>query len=248
MRRAATVKEYSTDPYEIPLDFGGSLAGRSVIKSCLAMAYDAGLDIDQCEHAKTYLLSDGEACLGYFNEYDVVQKRPERTFFHWVHVYGNPDQKQVLAYVEYFGWQRIVACLSSNYGGERFSRGYAIDPVTGKELDIDVVLEMEPAEIPEIYGYKRIDYEEVRRSLDVLVRAWMEHDRERAMLRAIDDALEFARLECGVEPGDELSREKCAELSRVIVDRLEPFLLHRLSSDLRVGDLQKLIEKSRNRG
>ena len=44
----------------------------------------------------------------------------------------DPNERQLLAYVEYFGWLRIVACLSNNYEGIAFSHCYAIDPVAGK--------------------------------------------------------------------------------------------------------------------
>ena len=248
LRKETSVKEYSAYPYEISLNFGGLLAGRSVVKSCLALAYDAGLNINNCEHAKSYLLSDGDACFGYFNEYDVVKGRPKRTFFHSVYVCGNPARKQILAYVEYFGFQRIVACLSSNYVGEAFSHGYTIDPVTGKELEIEFYLELEPEEIAEIYAYKKVNYDEVRRALEVLLAAWSKLDVERAIANAVEDALEFAGAECGVKSGDLLSDEQAAKIPRVVTDRLEPFLLHLIFGRmLSAEDLQKIVRKSQEK-
>ena len=111
VRRAERKQEYSSEPYEIPLNVGGPLAGRSMIKSCLAMVYDAGFDIDHCEDAKRYLLNGGEPCFGFYTKRDSVKNRPEKTFFHCVHVRGDPERRQILAYVEYFGWLRFVACL-----------------------------------------------------------------------------------------------------------------------------------------
>ena len=248
LRKAISVREYSADPYEISLNFGGPLTGRSVVKSCLALAYDAGLEINNCEHAESYLLSDGDACFGYFNEYDIVKDRPERTFFHSVYVCGNPARKQVLAYVEYFGFQRIVACLSSSYVGEVFSHGYAIDPVTGKELDIEFDLELKPEEIAEIYAYKKVNCAEVRQALEALLTAWSELDVEQAMSNAVEDALEFAGAECGVKSGDLLSDEQAAKIARIATDRLEPFLLHHVSGRmLSAEDLQKIARKSQEK-
>ena len=249
LRKATFVREYSPDPYEISLNFGGPLTGRSIVKSCLTLAYEAGLTIDNCEHAKSYLLSDGDACFGYFNEYDVVKDRPERTFFHSVYVCGDPARKQVLAYVEYFGFQRIVACLSSNYIGEAFSHGYAVDPVTGKELDIEFDLEIEPEEISEIYAYKKVNYDEMRRALGTLLAAWSELDVERAMSNAVEDALKFAGAECGVKSGDILSDEQAAKFARVFTDRLEPFLLHVVSGrKFSAEDMQKIAERLKEKG
>ena len=245
LRKATAVREYSADPYVISLKLGGPLAGRSIVKSCLALAYDAGLSIDDCEHAKSYLLSDGDACFGCFNEYDVVKDRPERTFFHSVYVCGDPAKKQLLAYVEYFGFQRIVACLSSNYTGKAISHGYAIDPVIGKELDIKFDLEIKPEEIPEIYVYKKVNYDEVKRALEALLAAWSDQDVERAFSNAVEDVWEFACAECGVESGDLLSDEQAAKIARVVTARLEPFLRHLISGRMfSAKDMQKIVRKS----
>ena len=249
LKNATHEREYSAAPYAIPLKFGGYLAGRSVVKSCLALAYDTCIDIDCCEQAKNYLLSNGEACFGYFNAYDVVRNRPERTFFHCVHVCGDPAQKQILAYVEYFGWQRIVACLSSKYIGKAFSHSYAIDPVTGRELDIEIELKIEPDEIQEIYAYKKVDYVEVKRSFEALMAVWSDQERERAYLNAIEDALTYASAQCGVKDGDLLSERQTAQFARVFTNRLEPFLLHLFSgSMLSEEDLQKIARKSQGHG
>ena len=51
MRKAEATKEYSRDPFAVPLEVGGLLAGRSIVKSCLAMAYDAGLTMSDCKEA-----------------------------------------------------------------------------------------------------------------------------------------------------------------------------------------------------
>ena len=57
-----------------------------------------------------------------------------------VHSQKIRKRRQLLAYVEYFSWLRIVACLSQNYGGPSFSHCYAVDLVTGEDLELDVVL------------------------------------------------------------------------------------------------------------
>ncbi len=200
--RADLRREYSREPYAISLNVGGPLAGRAMIKSCLAMVYDAGYDIGHCEEAANFLLKGGRPCFGYYSERDVVRNRPKEIFFHCVHVCGDPKKGLLLAYVEYFGWLRIVACLSNNYKGKTFSHCYAIDPVSGGKLDLDIELVIEPADIPQIYSYERVDYSEVRRALGVVVEAWRQIGMERARANAIEDALNFACGECGIREGD----------------------------------------------
>ena len=226
MKKADHKREYSREPYAISLNVEGPLAGRAMIKSCLAMVYDAGLDISHCMEAESYLLKNGKPCFGYYNECDVVKNRPEKTFFHCVHVCGDPEERQLLAYVEYFGWLRIVACLSNDYKGIAFSHCYAIDPVSGEELDLDIQLVIKPADIAEIYAQRKVDYNEVRRALRVVIGAWRQIDLERARTHAIEDAWKFACDECGIEEGDILSDEQVARFTRVVANRLEPFLAH----------------------
>ena len=243
MTRAKHKREYSREPYAISLNVGGPLAGRAIIKSCLAMVYDAGFDISHCREAEIYLLKKGRPCFGYYTERDVVKSRPEKTFFHCVHVCGDPGKRQLLAYVEYFGWLRIVACLSNTYEGRAFSHCYAIDPVSGKELDLDIELVIEPADIPKIYDYKKVAHNEVRRALSVVVEAWRQMDLERALTHAIEDALKFACDECGIEEGDILSDQKSARFARVVSNRLEPFLVHMIFGSKLTGDDRLEIEK-----
>ena len=52
--RADLKREYSREPYAISLNVGGPLAGRAMIKSCLAMVYDAGCDIGHCKEAEIF--------------------------------------------------------------------------------------------------------------------------------------------------------------------------------------------------
>ena len=249
MKNAAENREYSEDPFCINHRFDGALAERSVIKSCLALAYESDLNIDDCEQAKSYLLSDGNECFGYFNEKDVVTNRPQNTFFHCIYICGDPQNKQVLAYAEYFGYQRIVACLSSNYVGEKFSHVYAIDPVTGKELDIEINLEIDPEEIPDIYAHKKVDWNVTKRPLEALLAVWKERDENRAISEAVEEALEFAFSKCGIVPGDHLTDENSAEMARVLSDRLAPSILRiKLNRTFSEEDLQKIVGKSQEHG
>ena len=249
LRQANPVKEYLQDPWSISLRFGGELPGRSIIKSSLALAYEAGLHINGCEHARKYLLSDGEPCFGYYNETDVVRNRPPKTFFHCIYVCGDPATKQVLGYVEYFGYQRIVTCLSSNYDGAQFSCRYAIDPITGKELDIDVHLEFTPTDIASIYAYRKVDYDNVRVGLESLMATWKDRDEKRAINHAVEDAVEFAFANCGAQPGERLSEEHGANLIGLLWDKLAPFIIHLLSSrTFSPNDLRNIAIRSGHLG
>ena len=72
MKQAEWVRQYVNEAYAVPLNVGGLVAGRSMIKSCLAMVYDAGLEIGHCEEAEGFLLKGGPPCFQFYTERDLV--------------------------------------------------------------------------------------------------------------------------------------------------------------------------------
>ena len=229
LQDAAPRRDYLDDPLSIPLEIGGEHAGRSIVKSCLALASEAGVHLSGCEHAKEYLLHDGEPCFGYYNKTDLVLNRPDKVFLHCVHVCGDPVTSQVLGYVEYFGFLKIVLCLSSHYDGEPFSRVYAVDPVAGANLDLRIYLALSPEDISAAYAGKTLDMVKFRSAIDALMEFYLERSINNAISRASADAVEYAFANCGAEPGERLTNEHRRKISHLLIERIEPFLAHLLA-------------------
>lgn len=246
LKQATPKQQYLQDPWSISFHSEDDLAERAIIKSCLSLAYQAGLCIEDCEHAEEYLLGDGEPCFGFYNETDVVKNRPPKVFFHCIFVSGDPRSRRILAYAEYFGYQRIVACLSSNYDGPQFSRCYAIDPLTGKELDLEIHLEFTPEEITAIFADEKVNLENTEAALKTLLATWKEKDTKAAIDDAVENAIEFALVNCGAQPGEEPSEEHQANFIRLLQEKLIPFILHlRYSQTFSEDELRKIELKMR---
>ncbi|MXZ04544.1 MAG: HNH endonuclease [Rhodothermaceae bacterium] len=200
------------------LEFGGVETGKSIIKTCLAMVYSCGLKIDQCEHAKSYLFEGGEPCFGYFNTRDLVRNKPSQSYFHCVWIRGDSRRGHIVAYVEYFGFRKVVACLSSTYSGKEFSCGYAIDPVTGKELDIDVEIDFTPDEIRRVYAYEMVDHHNTLQDLEPMFEYILELDYQRAKHNAIDTAIKHALSELRLPSPNLLRVEDIPRFSSLFVE------------------------------
>ena len=119
-------------------------------------------------------------------------------------------------------------CLSRSYEGDAFSHGYAIDPVSRQELDLDVDLALDAAAVAEIFKQEKVDFGSSVRDLGTLVGAGRENERHRALRRAIEFASRSACEECGVSEGDVLSDERQMAFARAVSQQLEPYLLHEL--------------------
>ena len=210
----------------MPLKLGGLDAGRSTVKSLVAIAAASGLEIGDLEHANEFLLLDGSPCFGYCNDVDVVVNRPDETFFHCVGISADPATKQVLGYVEYFGFQRIVACLSSSYERRPFTACYTVDPVRGAELELEIELAFTPEEIQAIYEYRRLDRGILQDAVGRLLAYWSKKSSEAELERAFDDALEYAQNECGVKESETMSEQHARAFARLVGERLRPTLEH----------------------
>lgn len=221
---------YCPDMLQYNLCFGGQQAGRSIVKSALAMAVDSGVDPKACEHAREYLLNDdGESCFGYYYENDLVSNRPEGVPLHCVYVKGNPSTKQLLAYVEIYGVQRVVMCLSSSYNGEPFVSSYAINPVEGTELDLLVDLTLSPEDILAAYSYEKIPEGSIESAFGKVISTGMAASVEKEKNRVIEQAVQHAFSNCGAKEGEVLLPEHRDKLTSLMMEKLEPFLLHQLS-------------------
>jgi HNH endonuclease len=206
-------------------EFGGISGGRSVVKTATAFAFHSGVPTDQCVLALAYLRDEAAAPpFGYFYERDLVNGRPASVPIHCVAVVGFPETGMLLGYVEYFGVQRVVVCLSQSYNGPAIARSYALDPTTGKTVPVQVDLTFSATDIQSIYNYERIPDGGIARAFAEVVPAVLARSFEREKARAIKDATRYAFENCGAKPGDMLTVEQTRKLASLAAERLMPFI------------------------
>lgn len=230
LSEAKEVSSYSNDPLQVSLNFGGPLAGRSVVKSALCLAVKSGVDSRLCGLANDYLLKeDAEACFGYYYERDLVRNRPKDKVIHCVAVEGCQKSNLLLGYVELYSVYKMVVCLSNSYQGKDFSKSYAINPVEGEMENVKVDLKFEWNEVKEIYEYKKYSVENARQCFDKVIGMAMQRRHEEERDRVLSSAVEYAFKNCGAEEGEVLERDHLAKVADLMMERMKPFLLHVLS-------------------
>lgn len=120
----------------------------------------------------------------------------------------------------------MVICLSSSYVGDEFKNCYAINPVDGKEIDIDVELSLSPDDIQATYNYEKIPQGSVEAAFDKVIPAGMTASYEKEKSRILKQAVKYAFINCGAKEGEMLMLEHIKKLPSLIMEKLEPFLLH----------------------
>lgn len=220
---------YSSDLIGIPLGFGGEKAGRSLVKSAMALVYDAGIDPKACDFALDYLSHDNaQPCFGYFydKDKDIVVNRPVGRPFHCVYVKGDSGTGTILGYVELYSLHRMVLCLSDSYSGRDFQNLYAIDPVKGEEVLIDIDLSLPMSEIRSAFAYEKYNVDVLLSAVNSLFGHIGEADFKRELERVLRDAFEYAPEVCDVTPGEDWSADQAHQFTEKIMEKLIPFIQH----------------------
>jgi hypothetical protein len=218
---------YPQGAVHFQLDFGNELAGRSLVKSTLALAHQANIPIDSCGDALSYLRqSDGTPCFGYYYVRDLITERPAETPLHCIAIEASPETGLILGYAEYFGIHRAVVCLGRGFAGEPARAVYAIDPRTGTTLDLTIHLAFSADEVEAIYEYKMIPEGAMQEAFGNVFAPALKAQHEAERDRVVREAAKYAFANCGAKEGDMLTEEHMKILSFLFAQRVTPMLLH----------------------
>ncbi|MGD7070168.1 HNH endonuclease [Acetobacter malorum] len=227
MEKLEVETSYLKGMVQVPCQIGGLEAGRSIVKSAVALLHASGVSVTAGEEALSYLRNpDAPACFGYYWTTDLLIKRPVGVPLHCVAISGNAETGMLLGYVEYFGFLRSVILLSEIYSGPNIENCYAIDPTTGTQLDLSVNLQFSKADMLDIFDYKHCDDEAVKRAADAVIGPGMVRKRQREHSYAVDKAVQYAFENCGAQPGAVLTDEQVRTVARLMSEKLIPFFLN----------------------
>lgn len=229
LAQAKLQESYAQGVVRHDLGFGGEVSGRSIIKSCLAMAFASGVDWSLCEHAVRYMRdATAEPCFGYYQERDLVTGRMPGMPLHCLAVRADPATGLILAYAEYFGIHRVVACLGASYAGSLIEGCYALDPRDGSTQQVSVALSFSQSDVNDIYAYRRITSDAMKAAMAAIIGPEMKLQHEAEQRRVVSREVDKAFDTCGAQPGERLTQEHLAKIAHSVVGGVMPFLAHRM--------------------
>ncbi|WP_162249911.1 HNH endonuclease [Massilia sp. Root351] len=230
LENAKIKTSYLNEPLHIDMNFGGPLAGRSVVKTALAFAFSRGINPHSCENAKNFVCDEtaDSSCYGLMYLADVVKIRPANTLFHCIALFGDRGRNRLFAYVEYFGLARWLIELSKNYDGPELREVYAIDPSTALSVNIEVVWSLTDEMIEKTlngYGYTDESYmAAITSSMDEVMR----RNKERGLSNAVKSSFFAAGEKLGLVEGDTITPDISRKFSSTMVEELMPYILHQM--------------------
>ncbi len=214
--------EYDFSPKIIKTNFESiddQKSGRSIIKSCLALAAYHGIKPQSCSTGFNYLRNpEAKPCFGYFYERDLILNRPPDKVFHCVAITGNNETRQILGYVEYFV-HRIVVVLSDNYEGQNFCHVYAIDPISANDMKVEINLILSDKDIEDIYNQNQLDDDSINKAFEQIMPIILANDNRKKNERIFDIAFKYALDNCGVKKDEFLTREHIKEFYQLFAEK-----------------------------
>lgn len=230
LENAKIKTRYLNEPLNKLLNFGGPLAGRSVVKTALAFAFSNGISPHSCEGGLRFLCDDSASstCYGLMYLQDIIKIRPTNVLFHCVAIFGDKNKRRLFAYVEYFGLARWLIELTKNYDGPDINAVYAIDPTTANHIDIEIVWSLTDETIEKTLsgsGYTDETYmAAIRQSMNEIIR----RSNERGLNSAIKSSFLSAGAKLGLTEGDQITPIISKQLAANMVEELMPYILHQL--------------------
>jgi hypothetical protein len=224
-----TKRSYLNEFVNLNISIGGDKAGRSIVKSLVAFAVCNNVNLDNCTLAIKYLREkDTEACFGYWNDRDFIKNREKGVPIHCVALRGIKEQSLLVGYIEFFGIWRIVSCLSDSYNGENFFSSYAINPINGEEIKINIDLNILHSEIRDSYDYKMFSTETFNDDMSNIISIAQEYYAKQEQDRVFSNAVDKAFKSCGAENGEILTKEHIDKINSIILKEIEPYIIHSL--------------------
>lgn len=215
---------YSLTPLCLEIGFGGEDAGRSLVKSALALVHYADLPINLCKDALDYLGGTASACFGHYFARDLVAKRPPEIPIHCIAIEANPDTGLILGYGEYFGTHRAVLCLGHGYVGKAVRKNYSLNPSTGKTLDLDVDLQFNETDISAIFEGEMDNQAGRIAAFDAIFPAVLRKRQETQFHNEVNKAFKYARANYGGTPDAMLTATDQQNIATLFVKEMFPFL------------------------
>lgn len=221
--------EVATQPVGViktTFQFGGELAGRSIVKTAVAMACKMGIDPQACDFALRYL-KNAAATPAYaeFHVRDLVTNRPSNLLVNSVTVSSNPIKNLLTAYIEYFGITRVVVHLSQTYKGPRVHETYAFNPVTGQAIYLDVDLDLSDEEYALSLANETLQDGYMEKAFEYAMPIVLRFKHARQNEKVLNDAIMEAFEAMGVQPNEELPREKIPAFTAYLTNKITPHLM-----------------------
>ncbi len=208
-------------PLSMNFSIGGSDASKSFLKSALTLAIKNKVNPKACKKIMNYLRDiSSEPCFGFSYEKEIISNRPQDRIFHCVAISGDSKSGLILGYIELFNVYRVLICLSDSYTGSRVHDIYAVDPISGEDLDLQFEIRLNKNELNRVYNAENISLDSMRKAFESV----LEISKKNEMKEELKKITDYVFDNYGAQEGDILNEDHIKKMISLYMEKLRPFL------------------------
>ena len=146
---------------------------------------------------------------------------------HIIHIIGNPDEKILYAYIDYFNVHKYLVLLNDNYTGKIMNETYCFNLLTGKEVNKKVNINYSREELLNFIKKNDINYDLVTESFNHFIKLSLtkqdDEHRKDLISSAIEDTL-------GKYPeGAMITQEMMDKTINKIMTNITPYIINKFT-------------------
>jgi len=206
--------QWKTEDFDKPLHFQNVIGGADVFRAVCKSAtnffiYKKG-NSKYIKHLIPYLKGKEEKDIVWMHYQDDLYEFDKDECFHIIHLIGNPDEKILYCYIEYFSTQKYLILLSDNYDGKAINETYFFDLSKVKPIERELRLNYDRATLLDFFDNKDVKpFEKIKKSFDHSIKLGLkrqdDYKRGEILERAIQNSL--GKYPDGVQITEEIIKE-----------------------------------------
>lgn len=227
MKSAQWQEEYFDEPLHFQTAVGGAEVFKAICKCATNFyVYNNGM-VSEIKHLLPYIKGEIEKDVVWMHYHeDLYDLSPEESF-HIIHLVGNPKEKILYCYVDYFNTHKYLVLLNDNYNGTELKSTYFFDLVNIVPIERELKMDYDRETLLKFFTEKETKpFEKMKNSFDHSIGLGLKRQddaqRSEILERAIQNSL-------GKYPeGTIITKEMIDESVDEMVKSIMPYLIRRM--------------------
>jgi hypothetical protein len=230
--KAAVHKESYMDDYTtFNLEIGGPEVFRAVCKCAVNyFMYKKG-NIEYIQPLLNYIKGTEDKDIVWMHYKDNLYDLNDEECFHMLHLRGNPSERVLYCYVDYFNAYKYIILLNDTYDGDEIDSTYCFDVLNSKVIEKEFLVYYNRATLLDFFINKDAQpFEKAKQCFNHTMAISQRRQRENHTSKIIEEGLNNAWGNGKYPNGTVITEEMVDKAINEIMKKMGPFILHQLKN------------------
>jgi len=228
LEKSEKKKEYIDNHVAANICLGGNKEFRAICKIAMNYYLYAGGNCDYIKHLIPYIKceTDSETNVSPIYLDNEPIKKNNNDILHSIIVIGRKNEKLLYAYIELFGFYKVIVLLNKNYYGDDIIYSYFFDVITRAEVQREYTLEISKDEISNVLNKNELPIDQMSAEINQFMKKVFDKQNKDHIDELLNNALENSLKK--YPEGEIITEEMHKELINETMKQITPWLLHNL--------------------